>query len=61
MRRLVIFLGLFSLLALGLTAVAGVLVEHDLVRSSFFADVAWGASAPLLAYLVLSLRALAKK
>jgi len=60
-QRAVIFLGLFSLLALAVTGASAVAVERDLIRSKLFADIAWASAVPILAYLGLSLRALAKK
>ena len=60
MRRFVLFLGLFSLLALGLLAASGELVERGVLSGSGHTVLAWSVLAPMAAYIVLSVRELLK-
>ncbi len=57
-RRLVLFLGLLSLLlVVALAATAG-LVQAGILRPIGHGNLGWAAALPILAYLILSLRAL---
>ena len=60
-RRFVIFLGLFSLLLLGLLAVSAMLVQKGVVRTTGHWALGWAAVLPMSAYVVLSLRELVRR
>ena len=60
-RRFVLFLGLFSLLTLGLLAASGALVEAGALQVKGHSVLAWVALLPMAAYTVLSLRELMKQ
>jgi len=55
-RRFVIFLGLFCLLALPLLVGAAVLVQRGTLRAEAHWELGYGFALPFALYLLLSLR-----
>ena len=60
MRRLVFFLGAFSLLLIVLTAASAELVQTGMFRGDLHSGIAWAAVPATIVYVVLSLRELAR-